>query len=407
MALFRYKAVDTSGELLKGEMDAQDQTAVLDRLRNQGLLPVSIDEAGSGLGLGGIRWPGFGRRRGLSRSELITVTRQLANLLAAGLPLDRALSIIVNLAEEGGAREVLKRIQERVRGGSSLADAMETQEGTFSRFYLNMVRAGEAGGSVEAALARLAEFLERSKALRESVTSALIYPIILLSVAGLSVIILLTFVVPRFQQLFEDAGEALPLATQIVIAVGEALRGYWWAGLAMVLLLLLFLRRQLSQPERRYRWDGWVLRMPLVGDMVAKVEMARFSRTLGTLLENGVPMLAALSIVRETLSNRVMANAVNEVAENLKAGQGLADPLMETGAFPRLAVHMIRVGEETGRLEKMLLQVANTYDGEVQAAVKRLLTLLEPVLILGLGVLIAGIIMSILVAILGLNVLVF
>jgi general secretion pathway protein F len=256
-------------------------------------------------------------------------------------------------------------------------------------------------------LNRLNDFIERSKALKETVKSALIYPMILLVVAGLSVIILLTFVVPQFQQLFEDAGEALPLATQIVIGVGDLFRNYWWIALAIVILVAVYVRQQLSQSETRYRWDGVALRLPLVGDLVAKVEMARFSRTLGTLLRNGVSLLPALAIVKETLTNQVMAAALNEVADNLKAGEGLAEPLMAAGVFPKLAVHMIKVGEETGQLEDMMLQVADTYDGEVQATVRHLLALLEPALILGLGVIIAGIIMSILVAILGLNDLAF
>jgi general secretion pathway protein F len=280
---------------------------------------------------------------------------------------------------------------------------MEAQSSVFSRFYLNMIRAGEAGGSIEVVLARLAEFMERSKALQDSVTSALIYPLILLGVSGLSVVILLTFVVPQFQQLFADAGKALPLATQVVIAVGDGFRRYWWVGLLVIVGLVLTVQQQLSRPQTRYRWDGLLLRAPLLGDLVAKVEMARFARTLGTLLGNGVSLLAALAIVKETLTNQMLASALGDVAENLKAGQGLAEPLLAAGTFPKLAIHMIRVGEETGQLQEMLLQVADTYDGEVQSTVKRLLALLEPVLILGLGVIIAGIIMSILVAILSLN----
>jgi general secretion pathway protein F len=221
------------------------------------------------------------------------------------------------------------------------------------------------------------------------------------------VIILLTFVVPQFEQLFADAGRALPLATQIVIAAGHGFRYYWWVGLLAILLLATALRQQLNQPESRVRWDRWFLSLPLFGDLIAKVETARLSRTLGTLLGNGVSLLNALTIVRETLSNRVLALALGEVAEHVKTGRGLADPLLEAGDFPKLAVQMIRVGEETGQLQEMLLQVADTYDEEVQLAVKRLLTLLEPALILGLGVVIAGIIMSILVAILSLNELAF
>jgi len=407
MALFKYEAVDTTGEILKETMEAPDQHTVVQRLRDQGLLPISVEESAGGAALGRSLSLSLSGRR-VSQKQVGVLTGQIARLLNAGLPLDRALTILISISDETDEqRKLLSRIQEQVRGGSALGDALQAQGGVFSRFYVNMVRAGEAGGSLEVVLARLAEFMERSRALRESVTSALVYPLILLTVALLSVILLLTFVVPQFEQLFEDAGEALPFATQVVIVVGEAIRGYWWVGLLAVFLVVTLIRRQLADPDSRGRWDRLFLRLPLFGDLVAKVEMARFARTLGTLLRNGVAMLTALAIVKETLSNQVMAEAVGEVAENLKAGQSLAEPLMAAGSFPQLAVHMIRVGEETGQLDEMLIQVADTYDGEVQAAIKRMLTLLEPALILGLGVIIAGIIMSILVAILSVNDLAF
>ncbi len=406
MPRYRYEAVDASGEVVRDELDAATLDAAIARLRDQGLLPLAVNEAKSGFLRGGFGQPLFSKRRALSRKTIALLTQQLASLLHAGMPLDRALTILIGVTEDEQAKPVLERVQEKVRGGSSLADALEVQ-GVFSRFYLNMVRAGEAGGALDVVLKRLTEFLERSQALRETVTSALIYPIILLSVSALSVIILLTFVVPQFQRLFADAGKALPLATQIVIAVGDGFRYYWWVGAILFVLLSAIARRQLSQPESRARWDDRFLRLPLFGDLIAKVETARLSRTLGTLLGNGVSMLNALTIVRETLSNQVLAGALGEVAEHVKTGRGLADPLLEAGRFPKLAVQMIRVGEETGQLQEMLLQVADTYDGEVQTAVKRLLTLLEPALILGLGVIIAGIIMSILVAILSLNDLAF
>ncbi len=406
MPRYRYEAVDAAGEVMRDELDAATLEAAVARLRDQGLLPLAVNEAKGGFLRGGFGQPLFSKKRALSRKAITLLTQQLASLLHAGMPLDRALTILIGVTEDEQTKPVLERVQEKVRGGSSLADALEVQ-GVFSRFYLNMVRAGEAGGALDVVLKRLTEFLERSQALRETVTSALIYPIILLSVSALSVIILLTFVVPQFQRLFDDAGKALPLATQIVIAVGDGFRYYWWVGAILFVLLSAVARRQLSQPESRARWDNWLLRLPLFGDLIAKVETARLSRTLGTLLGNGVSMLNALAIARETLSNQVLAGALGEVAEHVKTGRGLADPLLEAGHFPKLAVQMIRVGEETGQLQEMLLQVADAYDGEVQTAVKRLLTLLEPALILGLGVIIAGIIMSILVAILSLNELAF
>lgn len=407
MPTYRYEAVDASGEVLKEEMVAPNQDVVLEKLRDQGLLPITVEESGGGLLSTGFHLPFLGRGKQVSQKEIGILTQQLASLLNAGLPLDRALTVLISISEEGELKRLLTRIQDDVRGGSALADALEAQSGVFSRLYINMIRAGEAGGSVEVVLSRLAEFMERSKELRESVTSALIYPIILLTVAGLSVILLLTFVVPQFEQLFEDAGEALPFATQVVIALGDAVRGYWWLGVIIILVLVSLVRQQLKNEENRRRWDNWMLKLPLVGDLVSKVEMARFARTLGTLLRNGVSMLTALAIVKETLTNHVLSEAVGHVAENLKAGQSLADPLMAAGTFPQLAVHMIRVGEETGQLQDMLIKVADTYDGEVQSTVKRMLALLEPILILGLGIIIAGIIMSILVAILSINDLAF
>ncbi|QBQ54179.1 type II secretion system F family protein [Nitrosococcus wardiae] len=410
MAAFHYKAATSSGEILEGERRAEHEANVVEWLHSQGYIPIRIEEAtagGRGRSRQGVGKGLLGRKKTVRQNDVAVVTGELATLLRAGLPLDRAFSTLIEIAEEGPVRELLTRLQEQVRGGASLAEAMESQGEAFSPLYISMIRAGEAGGALDVILGRLAEFMERSKALKNAVTSALIYPAILVGVAGLSVIILLAFVVPQFQQLFEDAGKALPLATQIVIAAGDLLQNYWWALLLGLLAVLLLLRYQLQVPERRYRWDGWLLRLPLAGDLIAKLEMARLSRTLSTLLRNGVPLLSALAIIKDTLGNRVMAEALNEVADELRQGHGMADPLLETGLFPKMAVQMIKVGEETGQLEDMLGQVAETYDVEVESTIKRLLALLEPVLILSLGVIIAGIIMSILVAILSVNELAF
>jgi general secretion pathway protein F len=234
-----------------------------------------------------------------------------------------------------------------------------------------------------------------------------VYPVILVVIAGLSVTLLLAFVVPQFAEMFQDMGQELPLATRVVIAAGDVISGYWWAMLAVALGLALWVRARLAIPEVRRAWDQRLLRLPLVGDLVAKVQTARFARTLSTLVENGVSLLRALNLVKDVLSNRVVAEAVETAADKLTHGRGLADPLMEQEVFPRLALQMIKVGEESGQLEMMLNKVADMYDQEVRAAVKRMLTLLEPVLIVGLGVIVASIIVSILVAILGMNELAF
>jgi general secretion pathway protein F len=383
-------------------MEAADPAVAAQRLQAMNYIPVRIepgplDVAEKSRSLAWLR------RERITQEEIRILTQELATLLNAGLPLDRVLEIMVALAENDKVRQMLHQVREEVRGGSSLSTAMEARQDVFSRFYLNMVRAGEAGGSLGPVLQRISEFLERSRALKEVVTSALIYPTILIAVSVISVMMLLIFVVPQFTRLFEQSGKALPLPTQIVVASGDFLRHDWWILAIAAVALYGLMRQQLNDPVKRFRWDGWMLRMPLVGDLVARIEMARFSRNLGTLLGNGVTLLKALFVVKETLSNSVLAHALEDIATQLKAGLGLGQPMMNTGLFPKLAVHMIMVGEETGQLEKMLLRVADVYDREVQTAVRRLLGMLEPTLILGLGLLVGGIIMSILVAILSIN----
>jgi general secretion pathway protein F len=273
----------------------------------------------------------------------------------------------------------------------------------FSRFYINIVRAGEAGGALGTVLSRLADTMERNKDLRESVKAALIYPTILIFVAVASIMVLLIFVVPTFEQTFSQAGKALPLPTAIVIFIGTGLRSYWWLIALSVVAFVWLFRRRLARPEVRYRWDRRLLRWPLIGDLVAKVEVARFSRTLATLLGNGVTLLAGLSIVKETMTNTVLASALDGVVTRLREGKGFGHPLIETGLYPRLATQMILVGEESGRLEEMLNRVADVYDREVAVSVKRFLSVLEPVLILGLALLVLGIVLSILLGIVGMT----
>lgn len=406
MPVFHYRAVSANGEALEGEMEARAQGAAVDRLQAMGYIPLRVDEARSDDKGKAASFSLFRSSR-IGPSEIGVFTRAIATLLQAGLPLDRAMEILVELSENDQVRRLLMQVRDDVRGGASLSAAMEAQKGIFSRFYLNMVRAGEAGGALGPVLMRIAEFMERAKTLRETVASAMIYPAILVAVAVTSVMLLLVFVVPQFSVMFEQSGKTLPLSTQAVISSGNFLRHDWWALLLAAVAIYALMIQQMRNPASRYRWDGWFLQLPLVGDLVAKMEVARFSRSLGTLLGNGVTLLNALFIIKETLGNSVMAEGLDEVATRLKEGQGLGKPMMETRLFPKLAVHMVMVGEETGQLEEMLLRVADIYDSEVQTAVKRLLGLMEPALILGLGLLIGGIIMSILLAILSVNDLAF
>lgn len=405
MPLYFYKAVDREGEPVEAEREAADEAALLLALQNDGLLPIRIAPASSRP----FAWLRFGRGKAkLSQKDISLFTHELLTLLQAGLPLDRALTLLLELTEQQAAlNAMIGRVLEAVKGGAQFSDALEAQSGTFSRFYLNLIRAGEAGGALEQVLARLSDYLERSKELRETVSTAMIYPAILVTMSILSLLMLLTFVVPQFTEMFESAGKALPLPTQVVVWIATTLRDYWWTLPLLGMGLVSYFRYQMAAPERRYQWDRRLLSLPLVGDLIKKVEVANFSRTLATLLGNGVSLLTALTIVRETLSNRVVSEKVELALESLKQGGGLSAPLIESGLFPSLAIQMVKLGEESGHLDEMLDRVAVTYDKEVKIAIQRMLALLEPVLIVGLGIMIAGIIISILMAILSVNDLAF
>ncbi len=407
MPLYRYKAVTAGGELATGELDAANESAIVDLLRDQGLMPMQIGVA-SGPAASPAAAKRAGRRslfasRTVTRDQLIGLTRELATLLNAGLPLDRALEMLIGLALSPPVAALLQGIRDDVRGGKALSQALDARREVFDRFYVNIVRAGEAGGAIGLVLARLAETMERNKELRENVKSALIYPTILIGVAAISVVVLLIFVVPQFEQTFSQAGKALPLPTAVVVALGAFFRHWWWAVALGGVLLVLALRGRLKRPAVKRRWDARLLRWPLVGDLITKVEVARFARTLATLLRNGVTLLAGLAIVKESMGNSVLAGALDGVVARLREGKGFGRPLAETNLYPRLASQLILVGEESGRLEEMLGRVADIYDREVALAIKRFLAILEPALILTLAVVIGGIVFSILLGVMGMS----
>jgi general secretion pathway protein F len=414
MPVFRYKAVNPAGDVAIGELEAANEGEIVERLRDQGMMPMQVAAAAAaalGPSSSNLRTPatGAGRTRTwftprkVSRDHLMAATRELATLLRAGLPLDRALEILIGLAEAPPVAALLQQVRDDVRGGKSLSQALDMRRDVFSRFYVNIVRAGEAGGALGVVLTRLADTMERNKDLRESVKSALIYPTILIGVAVLSVVVLLIWVVPQFEQTFSQAGKALPLPTAMVVWLGTTMRNWWWALAGFVVLLALWLPAHLRRPKVKHRWDVRLLGMPLIGDLLTKVEVARFARTLATLLGNGVTLLAGLAIVKETLSNTVLAGALDSVITRLREGKGFGRPLAETGLYPKLATQMILVGEESGRLEEMLTRVAEVYDREVQMSIKRFLAILEPALILSLAVMIGGIVFSILLGVMGMS----
>lgn len=382
-------------------MDAADRSAVVNRLRDQGQFPLKVEQ-GDGASQSILHRDLFASRK-ISLRDIAVSTRELSTLLKAGLPLDRALRVLIDVAETAAVRDMQSRILERVQGGASLADALGQEGRAFPPFYTGMVRAGEAGGALHEVLGRLTDFMERMQALRESVRSALVYPALLLGMAVVTVIIMFSLVLPNFRPLFEDMGDELPLLTRIFLQVGDAVEAWWWAGLLVVLFAAILFRQALKRAEFRLRWDNWKLSAPLFGNLLKKVETARFAHTVAMLLRGGQPLLDALGIARNVAGNSALRQAIGEVAGRLRQGQGLAIPLAESGLFPPLATHMIRVGEESGQLEAMLAQLAVTYDREVQYTTKRLISLLVPVLTLCLGGFIALIIASTLGALLSVN----
>lgn len=405
MTLFHYKALNPSGELAEGRMEAVNEQAAVAQLRESGYLPISFEESASGTA---VAERGFlSRYRRLSQTQLAIFTRELSRLIGAGVSLDRSLTILATVSDNAVEREMIKRLIEDIRAGGTFADAIKARGAPFGRLYVNMVKAGEEGGALPVVLERLADYLERSRELRANISTAMIYPAILLVVSVLSLILLLTFVVPQFQRMFEEAGAALPLPTQIVIAIADWLQNFWWVMLLVLLLLLISIPRLLNRPGIKQSWDRFMLSAAGIGPLLRKIEVARFCRTLATLLNNGVVLLTALAIVRETLGNLVLAQSVERIINSLKGGGTFSAPMLEDGLFPQLACHMVRVGEETGSLDQMLTDVADIYDKEVAHSLKKLLNLLEPLLILTLGVLIAGIIFSILLALLSINELAF
>lgn len=400
MPIYLYKATTLNGQTVEGSMDGKDEETILQSLHQLGYIPIRILSAQEKAAR--LRLSSFLPQR-VTIKDLFIFTQELSTLISAGLPIDRSLKILGELTENVRLREVVKDILKRIEGGNSLAEALASHPRIFSKLYVNMVRAGESGGILETILSRLAQYLQSIKEIREYLVSVMIYPLILTIVSGLSVAILVTFVIPRFGRIFSDMGQAVPLPTQIMLFISQGVRGYWWAGIGGIVLIYFGLKIYLQKEERRFKWDRFKLRWVAVGDLIKKVEVARFSRTLGTLLQSGVAILPALNLAKEISQNLVISKSIAHVHDRLREGKAISRSLEEADVFPPLALHMIGVGEETGRLDEMLIKVAETYEENVQNTAKRLVSLLEPLIILIMGTVVGFIVISMLLAIFSIN----
>jgi general secretion pathway protein F len=389
MAIFSYRATTKEGVVVEGAIEATDERAAAERLRNTGVIPFDIAAPRES----------FLKRISLrsSKGDILTFTTELSALLGAGLPLDRSLNIIAEVSESKEMKGIVQSILKSIREGSSFSEALQKHPRVFPRIYINMVRAGEAGGVLDVVLDKLNEFLESSKELKDHIISSMIYPALLIIAGGISIIIMLTFVLPRFSTIFTDIGTSLPFSTKMILWFSAGLQAYWWIAALIIAATVFLFTKYIKTVEGRLKWDS--LKLKFMGDVIAKIETARFCRTLGTLLKSGVPLLQALNNSRDVISNRAIAVALESLTKGAKEGKGLAVPLAATKVFPQLAISMVKVGEETGQLDTMLLKVATTYEKSLREAIKRFMGLLEPMIIIAMALIIGFIVLSVFMAI--------
>jgi general secretion pathway protein F len=404
MPAFRYTAISPGGEVLQGVLEAASESALIEKLRQQGNLPMRMEPAERSRGIfADLLSAEFGQGRALNGGEVANITRELAVMLGAGQDLDRALRFLVDTAPNKRMRAVLTELRDAVRDGSPFATALARNPQSFPRLYVGLIRAGEAGGMLAATLARLADLLERQRALRSSVISALVYPIILVVTGIGAIIMLLTLVLPQFVPLFQQAGAALPTPTRIVIGLGDFFTNYGLYLLLGAIVLTVAGQQALRRPAIRAVWDRFLLRVPVIGPLSRELLGARFARTLGTLLQNGVPLVAALGIVVEVIDNSAGEAAVRAATESAKGGAGLSRPLQQSGIFPIRMVYLLRLGEETAQLGPMALRAAEIHEEQSRLGIQRLVALMVPVLIILIGGAVAGIVSSLMLAMLSLN----
>ena len=388
MAQYEYTAKNaTSGQILKGTMDVPSRDEVIAFIRKNRMILVSVREAPKQIAF---RMPGGG----VKTRDVVIFTRQFATMINAGLPLVQSLSILAQQTENKILKDITKAVVYDVEAGNTLADALAKHPKAFTGLYVNMVAAGEAGGILDTILLRLATFLEKNDALVRKVKGALVYPAVIITVAIIAVAVLLIFVIPTFSSMFASVNMELPLPTRVVISASDILTRFWWAIIGGAIALVLGIRSYYSTPDGRKNIDGMLLKAPVLGDLLRKSAVSRFTRTLGTLISSGVSILDGLEITAKTAGNRVVHDAVMQSRQSIAGGETIAGPLQTSGVFPPMVISMISVGEQTGGLDEMLTKIADFYDAEVDVAVSALLSLMEPVMIVVLGVIVGGMVVA-------------
>lgn len=397
MAEFTYEAIDQQGRRVSGTDSAATQDEVIDSLVTRGLQPVQVKKFHSFE-----TFFEFKRKR-ITNDDVLYFTSELADLLEAGVPLERSLTILADATDKKDVRDLVISVRDAIHGGKSLSEGLGKYPDVFDRLYVNMIKVGELGGVLPGVLKRLGDFIERSRQIRKFIISSSIYPSILAFVGLVSVFILVTFVVPKFGQIFQDLNQPMPFMTRLILDVSLFIQKWWWLIFSVTVFSVLIFRFQVRKPEGRAWWDEFKLKVPVAGKFIRQVELGRFARTLGTLLESGVPILKGISLAGEVVSNSLIKKAVQDLYKGVRQGRSLSLLMRKSDIFPSLMIHLVSVGEETGGLAKMLIKIADDFDDQVQSETKIFLNMLEPVTIVVMGIVIGGIIMSMLLAIFGIN----
>ena len=402
MPSYSYRASTLEGKIVESSIEAADVGLVSTKLQEMGLLPIHIGTAGrESVFRREMEWSWKSKK--IKTRDLLIFTQELRTLTHAGFPLDRCLTILTQLSENPTMSGIVRDVLKEVKAGKSFSEALAKYPNVFPKVYVSMVRAGEAGGALDEVFGRLATFIESKEELRTHITGAMIYPALLSTVGIFSVIIMMVFVVPEFITIFDDMGVELPFPMMIMNGVSQALTRFWWLILAALFATGYAFKRFYDSEDGRLRWDRKMLEAPVLGAVLRKIEVSRFARTLGMLLRGGAPLLQSMAIVREIIGNQSIARTIDPIRSGIKKGEGIAQPIRQSGVFPPLAMHLIEVGEESGRLDDMLIQVADTYDVEVRNGVKNLISFFEPAVILFMGLVIGTVVVSMLMAIFSMN----